>query len=64
MTKTTLVHGVDDQGEQYLEYASCEKQKNHPGDVDSLSYKPEARIMLALVTPCVPSRHITSMCLN
>ena len=44
MSKTTLVISVDDQGEEFLEYNACEKQKNHTGDVSAASYKPEARV--------------------
>ena len=54
MTKNTLVQGVDDQGMQFLEYGSCEKQKNHPGDVDNESYRPEARMYARPGNPLCP----------
>ena len=44
MAKDTFVEGVDDLGHKFIEYASYEKQKKHPGDLNAVSYRPEARI--------------------
>ena len=54
MTKHTLVQSVDAEGKIFLEYAACEKQKNHPGDVGAASYRPEARVYARPGSPLCP----------
>ena len=54
MNKQTFVQSVDDEGRQYLEYGSCEKQKNHPRDVEAASYRSEARVYARPGNPLCP----------